>query len=742
MINDLALILIVASVVTLLFKWLKQPLVLGYIVAGFLVSPHMPYIASVANVENIETWADIGVMFLLFALGLEFSFKRILKMGMAPVIAVTTIIFSMITLGIIVGHAFGWSRMDCIFLGGMLSMSSTTIIYKAFDDLGLRQQKFASLVMSVLILEDILAIVMMVMLSAIAEGSVEGGAMLGSILKIVFFLVLWFVVGLFFIPWLLRSTRRLMTEETLVVLSLGLCCAMAVLSTSVGFSSAFGAFVMGSILAETIEAEKIAHLVEPVKNLFGAIFFVSVGMLVNPTILVEYALPITGIILTILIGQALFGSMGFLLSGQTLKNAMRCGFSMAQIGEFAFIIASLGMSLGVISHFLYPVVVAVSVITTFLTPYMIRAAEPLHSVCQTRLPKHWIRRLNHLGTLNASTPGETGLWHTLLRQMFVNTAIFSILSVAATVMMLSFFLPFCRSILPHWWANGVCGVATITVISPFLRAIIMKKNHSEEFKALWTRNRLNRPPLVFTIIVRAVIAMAFVFYIVNYLSRFTHALIMTLAVVAIVIMIMSRQLKHNSIRMERLFILNLRSREIAAQVQGHKRPLYEGRLLDRSIHISDIVLPTDSSWAGKTLAELQLGQRFGVHVSSILRGHQRINIPGGENVLFPLDKLQVIGNDEQLSALNASMQQELIPEMTDIEKHEMRLRQITLSTTSPIIGKTLANSRLREDFSCMLVGIEEGQENLTQVNPQHIFAPGDILWVVTEVDNASVERIS
>ena len=386
MIQDLALILVVASIVTLLFKKLKQPLVLGYIVAGFLVSPHMPLTASVADTANIHLWADIGVMFLLFSLGLDFSFKKILKMGASPVISTIAIIFSMVVLGMTVGHLFGWSRMDCIFLGGMLAMSSTTIIYKAFDDLGLRQQQFAGLVMSVLILEDILAIVMMVMLSAIASGNnPDGGQMLGSIMKIGFFLILWLVVGIFAIPLFLRRVRRLINAEVLLIVSLGLCCAMAVISTKVGFSSAFGAFIMGSILAETVEAERIEKLVEPVKNLFGAIFFVSVGMLVDPQILISYALPIVTLVLTILFGQAVFGSFSFLMGGESLKSAMRCGFSMAQIGEFSFIIASLGLSLGVISDFLYPVVVAVSVITTFLTRRLItRWRAACHRVLSVR----------------------------------------------------------------------------------------------------------------------------------------------------------------------------------------------------------------------------------------------------------------------------------------------------------------------------------------------------------------------
>ena len=397
LINDLALILIVAGAVTILFKKLKQPLVLGYIMAGFIVSPHMPDTMSVIDNSDIKTWADIGVMFLLFSLGLDFSFKKIVKMGISPVITTLTIIFAMMTLGIVVGHAFDWKRMDCIFLGGMLAMSSTTIIYKAFSDMGLRQQKFAGPVMSVLILEDVLAIVMMVMLSALASGAnPDGGEMIGSVMKIGFFLVLWFVVGIFAVPLFLRSTRKFINNETLLIVSLGLCCLMAVVSTKVGFSSAFGAFVMGSILAETIEAGKIEKLVAPVKDLFGAIFFVSVGMLVDLNIIIEYAVPIGVLVLTILVGQAVFGTFGFMIGGQSLKSAMRCGFSMAQIGEFSFIIASLGLSLHVTGGFLYPVVVAVSVITTFLTPYMIRASVPCYNVLERRLPKTWIRALNNI----------------------------------------------------------------------------------------------------------------------------------------------------------------------------------------------------------------------------------------------------------------------------------------------------------------------------------------------------------
>ena len=746
LVKDLALILVVAGFVTLLFKKLKQPLVLGYIVAGFLVSPHMPYTMSVVDQGDIQTWADIGVIFLLFSLGLDFSIKKILKMGASPIIAACTIIFCMLALGIIVGHSFGWKEMDCIFLGGMVAMSSTTIIYKAFSDMGLTQQGFASTVMSVLILEDILAIVMMVMLSTVASGnSPDGVQLLGSIMKIGFFLVLWFVVGLFAIPLFLRSVRKILNNETLLIVSLGFCCLMAVTSTQVGFSAAFGAFVMGSILAETVEADKIIRLVDPVKNLFGAIFFVSVGMLVKPDVIVQYALPILLLVITILVGQALFGTLGYLLGGQTLKNAMRCGFSMAQVGEFAFIIATLGKSLGVISEFLYPVVVAVSVITTFLTPYMIRAAEPCYNVLVKHLPKRWVRRLTHIQTNSAGESASSdNHWKVLMKKMILNTLIYGILSAAVIAIMFSAALPICRDLSikwtgSHWIGNAVCGFFTIVFIAPFLRSIVMKQNHSEAFKALWTDRRINRLPLTATILARVLIALSFIFYVCNYLTRFKNALMIAVAIGLLILMLLSRWLKKRSITLERLFIQNLQSRDIEAQKQGKKKPLFANHLIDRDIHIANLELPDDSLWAGKTLYSLKLRNRFGVHISSILRGSKHINIPNGSTILFPGDKLQAIGNDEQLTKLSKAINAELQPEVTNIEKHEMKLRSFTISKTSPFIGKTLKDSGIRDEYNCMVVGVDEGQKNLTLITPSRCLQAGDVLWVVGE--EKDLERI-
>ena len=743
LVRDLALILVTAGVVTLIFKKLKQPLVLGYIMAGFIISPNLPITMSVTDHENIETWADIGVMFLLFALGLDFSIKKILKMGMAPIIAALTIIFSMMTIGIIVAEFQGWSQMNALFLAGMLAMSSTTIIYKAFDDLGLKQQQFASLVMSVLILEDILAIVMMVVLTTIAKGGeAEGGAtMLSSLFDIVFFLVLWFVVGLFFIPIFLRRVRRLINDEVLLIVALALCCAMAVCASMVGFSSAFGSFVMGSILAETIEAKKIERLVEPVKNLFGAIFFVSVGMLVDIHVVAEQWLTIIIITLAIILGQSIFGTFGFLLSGQPLKTAMRCGFSMSQIGEFAFIIASLGLSLGIISDFLYPVVVTVSVITTFTTPYMMRGAVPVYGMLEKSLPKAWIRRINKISDIAPlGYDHSQSYWRPLLTQMAVNTLVYCVLSSAIIIIMLTIGEPFLESLLPVKWADLLCAAITLMLIAPFLRAMVMKKTRSEEFRALWIGSRHNRAPLTFTVIARVALAMAYVCYIFSHLTHLSNALMLCAALCVVILMIYSRSIKHSSIKMERLFLQNLQSKDLAARATGKKRPLFEGKLLDRDIHIAVIDIPQDSMWAGKSLGELRLAQRFGIHVSSIMRGNRKINIPSGDDIIFPYDQLTVIGSDAQLAACNATLQEEQYPEPTEFGIHEMQLRRFAITPFCPFDGKSLITSQLRDKYNCMLVGLEEGQENLTTVSPLYLFKPGDILWIVGEEQD--IKRLS
>ena len=737
LISDLALILICAGIMTLIFKKLKQPLVLGYIVAGFICTPHFKFTPSVVDSASIHIWSEIGVIFLLFALGLEFSFKKLMKVGGSAVISACTIIFCMILVGVFVGWTFGWNRMDCIYLGGMLAMSSTTIIYKAFDDMGLRQQRFAGLVLSILILEDILAIVLMVMLSTMAVSqNFEGGEMVYSILKLLFFLILWFVVGIYGIPLFLKRVRKLMSDETLLIVSLALCFGMVYLAALVGFSPAFGAFIMGSILSETIESEHIGKLVSPVKDLFGAIFFVSVGMMVNPAMIVEYKYQILVIVLAVLLGQTIFGTTGVLLSGQPLKTAMQCGFSLTQIGEFAFIIASLGVSLKVTSHFLYPIVVAVSVITTFLTPYMIRLAVPAYNVIDKYMPSRWRRLLDRYSS-GASVANHSNNWKKLVIAIIRIVLIYAVLSIAVTALFLHFIVPLATDMLGDLWGRILGAALTIAAIAPFLRAMIMKKNRSEEFKSLWSDSRFNHAPLISIILLRIVIAIGFIVFIIENLFRASAALMVGIAIIVVCAMILSRFLKKQSIVLERTFVRNLHYKEIQQEYLGEKQPEYAGRLLDRDLHLSDFLIPAESAWAGKTLRELDLGKKYDVHVASIIRGKHRLNIPDGNTCIFPNDLIQVIGTDEQLS-LFASVAEKAIHTYDDEDfgKHEMKLKQFVVAKDSPFVGHSIIECGIRNKYHCLVVGIESAGEDVLRT-PQ-VYMPlkeDDVVWVVGEEDD-------
>ena len=563
LIADLALILICAGVMTLLFKSLKQPIVLGYIVAGFLASPNMPYMPSITDGHGVHVWSEIGVIFLLFALGLEFSFKKILKMGAAPIIAAIAIILCMMYVGSLTGHLFGWSDMDCIYLGGMLAMSSTTIIFKAFDDMGLRQKRFAGLVLSVLIIEDILAIVLMVMLSTLAVSKeFEGTQMLTSILQLGFFLVLWFVVGIFLIPLFLRKAKPLMNEETLLITALALCFGMVVFASAVGFSAAFGAFVMGSILSETDEGKTIEHLVSPVKNLFGAIFFVSVGMMVDVSLIIEYIVPILCIVAAIMLGQTMLSTCAFLISGQTLKTAMQSSFSLTQIGEFAFILATLGTSLHVTSDFLYPIVVAVSVFTTFTTPYMIRLAEPAYNLVARILPERWRTKMESNNTEEveeAETDEMRQLWRTEFKRFVLIMLINSVLCLAIIAIMYYYGAPPIYKLLPEPWSGIVTAFVTLSISGPFLWALMRRGGNSDNVNRLWYEGgRVERIKISAFAILRLAVGAAFIAYIIgNTLPK--SGLLGIFAVIAIALYIfLSPRLEKRSNKLTQTFTENLK----------------------------------------------------------------------------------------------------------------------------------------------------------------------------------------
>lgn len=735
LITDLALILAAAGITTLIFKRLKQPLVLGYIVAGFLASPHVTMTPSVIDTANVQIWADIGVVFLLFALGLEFSFKKLMKVGGSATIAALSIIFGMVLLGITVGVSMGWERMDCIFLGGMLAMSSTSIIYKAFDDLGLRTKRFAGLVFGILIIEDLVAIILMVLLSTMAVSkNFQGMEMVYSIGKLLFFLLLWFLIGIYIIPTFFRRTRLLMGDETMLIVSLGLCLVMVVFASYVGFSSALGAFVMGSILAETIEAERIERLIRPVKDLFAAIFFVSVGMMVNPVMIAEYIWPVLFITLTVLVGQALFGTFGVVLAGQPLKTAMQSGFCLTQIGEFAFIIASLGVSLNVTGEFLYPIVVAVSVITTFLTPYMMRLAEPAYPYVEKHLPLRWKRFIERY-TSGAQTVNHESNWKKLLLSLVHIVIIYSVIIIALLILAFNFLVPFIEEHIPGMWGALLSAVLILGGIAPFLRAIVAKKNHSIEFQILWEDNRFNRGYLVSLVVFRFVLAVVYVMVVIMALFKVSVALLLGIACLVVAGMFYSRYLKKQSILIERRFLQNFRIRDVYIRNAGEKKapPRFAGHLLSRDLHLSDFIIPAESLWAGRTLSELSLGTRFEIMVVAIFRGQYCINIPGGKERLFPQDRIQVIGSDEQLSRFSNKLLAMTMPVFTsDLSQSEVCLRQFIVDEDSPFNGRTIRESGIRDKHKCVVVGVERGATSLRNPDADTVFMTGDLVWVVGE----------
>lgn len=740
LVSDLAYILIVASAVTIVFKRLHQPLVLGYIVAGFLAGPHMPYTPSVSNLGSLEDWSQIGVIFMMFALGLEFSFKKIVKMGIKPIASALLVMACMISVGSAVGYSFGWGSMDRLFLGGMLAMSSTTIIYKAFGDLGLSNKKFASTVLSVLILEDILGILLMVILSTMAiSHGVDGDQIMGSILKLGFFLILWFIVGVWLVPVILRRARKYINAETLVVVCVGLCFLMVVIAAGVGYSAAFGAFMMGSILSETIEAERIEHTISPLKDLFGAVFFVSVGMMVDPSVLIQYWWPILVISLAVTLGQMVFGSLSFLVTGNSLHNSIQSGFSLVQIGEFAFIIAALGQSLHVTSKFLYPVVVAVSILTTFLTPYIIRLADPAYRWVQKLLPQSMTERIHERQrSMRGAIPVLTGVgaaWKGYIRAVLLQTGAYLTLCVAFILFSFASLLPLARHLLTHWPGNIVCGLITLLLVAPCVRPIVMRRSHSAYAKEIHSAGKVHVFFFAIVAVLRFSVGCSVIYYILNFLSPYWWVWHIAASAALMLLMLASRWVKWLSIKLERTFMQNLKSREIVSGAD------YSRRLMGQDLHIARVEVPLNTRWGGRTLAELNLGSSEHINIVALIRGRLRINIPSAANCIYPGDIVEVAADDESIGRLQSRLQSEVYAaDGTDMPHNRLSLQRLQLDAASELCGQTLAGTNFRTRYSCMVIGREMVNGELTIVEPQRIFEAGDILWVAGEDDNLRLLR--
>lgn len=723
LIKDLALILGSAGIVTLIFKRLKQPVVLGYILAGLLVGPNVHLYPTIADNEGIKAWSEIGVVFLLFALGLEFSFKKIIKGGGSSAIAGVFEVLCMSTLGFLTGKLLGWEKMDCLFLGGIIAISSTTIVFRAFDELGLKTKRFAGVVMGILIIEDLAAVLLLVLLSTLSVSrEVEGIQLLFSIGKLFFFLCLWFLVGIFVLPSFFKKARHLMSDETLLVVSLALCLAMVLAATSVGFSSALGAFIMGSILAETAEAEHIEKLVQSVKNLFGAVFFVSVGMLINPQLLLQYIGPVLLITTVVIVGKTVNVTLGALLSGQPLKQSVQSGVSLSQIGEFSFIIATLGLHLKVTSSYLYPIAVGVSVITTFTTPYMMRLANPLYNLLVKYLPARWLRAIDRYSAGTQTIQAESD-WKKAIRAYLSILVVNGVIILAVILLVSRYLVPFINyrienSIL----STSISIFISLCIMSPFLWALMVKRVRSEHSTTLWLDNKYNKGPLLMLEILRNIVAVLLVGFLFRQFFSFWASMAIAALIMAVVLLIFSKKLQSFYQRIEKRFMTNLNERESLAYASGKKD------LSPWDAHLAYFDVHPNLPFIGQTLLELLWREKYGINIASIERGDNLIRTPTRNEVIYPYDKLGVIGTDAQLQNFRPLL--EPPPDGQPVLDDEMVLAKIIVDSHNHLTGKTIRNSLLREKTNGLVVGIERNGERILNPHSDTQFEWDDIVWIV------------
>ena len=726
---DLAIILITAGVITVIFKWLKQPLVLGYIVAGFFIGPYFPWFPAITDDTDIHVWSDIGIVFLMFALGLEFSIKKLKKVGATGAITALTELAIMFVLGNMVGHILGMGHMDCIFLGCMLSISSTTIIIKSFDDLKLKQQKFTNTVTAVLVVEDLVAVLLLVILSTLSVSkSFNGGELALSMVKLAFFLIVWFTFGIFLIPTFLRWMRRWMTEETLCIVAVGLCFGMVVLADFAGFSTALGAFVMGAILAETIEADVIHRIITPIKNLFGAVFFVSVGMLVDPGVLVKYFVPILVIAATVVLFKSTAATLGIVLSGKPLKTAMQGGFCFCQIGEFSFIIAGLGLSFGVIDANLYPIIVSVSIITTFITPYMIKAGLPAYEKLYPKLPARVKKAMEQYSTSSRVTTHEKKLTDFVKKQL-VTILFYGVILLALAFLSFLLLKPALNGLFASWdaapiWGNLLGMLITLFIMAPFLWALAVKNvNRDRVRKMLQTYNH-SQVAVIPLLALRYFLALFFVGWVVSKYVHLAVGLLFVIAIVVVLVVLLSRRATDFYNRIEDRFVANFNQRQ--AQ---HSFQIPES--LEKNFLMERMQVTPYSPLAGKTLSNTRLRQEYHVNVVTVERAGKVYDLPDKDMLIMPSDRLTLLGNEDQLARARTVVEVEPDMLIHDHSDHEINTYRLEVAANNPLVGVSILNSGFMTKYNAMVIGIERGRDYMVNPMADTRFQMGDIVWFVS-----------
>ena len=725
LLSDLALILMVAGVVTILFKKLKQPVVLGYIVAGVFAGPHISFLPTVAEVESVDFWGKIGVIFLLFGLGLEFNFKKLKKVGGSGFITVFTEVVMMFCMGILVGRVLEWSWVTSIFLGGMLSISSTSIIIKAFDDLGIKNKKFTQLVFGALVVEDLVAILILVVLPAIVVSKTFDGLDLAmKIGNLALFLLLWFTVGIFTIPTLFKKFKHYLSDETLIVVSLGLCLMMVVITKNAEISEALGAFVMGSILSGTQQSERIIKLTKPIKDFFGAIFFVSVGMLVDPVAIWQYLPQILVISLAIIIAKPLAATLGLLFSGQTLKIALLSGVCLCQIGEFSFIIVQMGMEKDVIADYLYPIIVSVSVITTFITPYWVKLGEPLYNAIYNNVKPQWRTVIERLGT-GRKTLDKEGEWNKLLKSYALRLFIYIGWLLFVNLLFTQIIYPVIVNFFGEFrHVRVISFLINLTAMLPFLWGLLKRKDSDGAFDKIWQDQKFARGPLLFMMIFKYLIAIIAISITASFYFAMGYGAALTLCALVIAVVLVSKKIKEYYARIENRFLTNLNS-------EGGRRSLILPRELADEMHIEKVEVEPNSFMAGKTISQIHRSKQTGALVIQMIRGLETIDLPANSEIIFPMDILIILGTDKQIMDFKEASEEKVKPR--EVVSAEMELFQITLGEDSPMVGENGNITNIREKFGVLLVGLE-GEESNTFIRTTSatMIQAGDTVWVVGE----------
>lgn len=730
LISDLAIMLLTAGVVTVIFKKIKQPLVLGYIVAGFLIGPYMPFFFTVADSASISTWSEIGVIVLMFGLGLEFNLHKLAQVGGTAIITALTEVGGMLLIGFGVGQLLGWGIMDSVFLGGMLSMSSTTIIIKAFDELGVRNQGFSQLVFGTLVVEDIAGIFMMIILSTLSVSqSISGGALAMKLALLVLYLALWLILGIYLLPTLMNKATPLMNDETLLVSSLGICFGMVLLANALGFSSALGAFMAGSLLAGTVHAERVEHLTSGVKDLFGSVFFLSVGMMLDPAMIVKYIVPILIITLVTLVGKLIFSSLGVLLSGQTLKNAVHCGCSLAQIGEFAFIIASLGLSLGVIADYIYPIIVSVSIITTLTTPSFIKGSDKLYEWLEKVLPSKLTEKLARYTDEEQSSKEKNGDWSAYLGRYVKVTAFYGVVMLGIALIGSLVQLPLLGKLgLEPWLAKLICLAVVYLGMSIFIRPMLDMK--SPQFTTLWVKNRNFRLPLMALTAIRVLIIVIIAFIPANTVSGVAGLWLLPLILAAVLLIYRSGWFASAYLSVEARFLANFNERQLQRLDSDDAV-----EWLDQRLH----VLSFQYEQHGGTLKELGWGKRFGVNVIKIVRGKRHINIPSGDAALHSGDTVYILGEPAELRNLCLDLgiaEPAELPTLRefiaaeDSDPDALYSYAISVDKGSELAGKTVRGSGIRDNYDCMVLGLQRSRLPIAQPDVNMQIQNGDLVWVL------------